>query len=85
MPKLRRSFLFGVAALLVPDHNDGTIFELGKARDHGGVVGKAAVAMQLQKIGKEHLNVIEGIGPLRMAGQKDALPGVLRGTGNFLP
>ncbi len=67
--EIAEQFLLGVAALLVSDDDDGAIFELRKACDHGGVIRKAAVAMQLQKICAEHLDVIEGIRPLWMAGQ----------------
>ena len=83
--EIAQEFLFGIAALLVPDHDDGAIFELRKARDQGGVVRKSPVTVQLQKIRKEHLNIIEGVRPLRMAGHQNAFPGVLWRPGHLLP
>ena len=85
MPKLRSSFCLVSRPFWCPDHDHGPIFKLGKARDHRGIVGKAPVAMQLQKIRAEHLDVIQGVRPLRMAGQQDALPGVLGRAGYLLP
>ena len=67
--------LFGIAALLLANHHDGLPFKEGKAADNGLVVTEGAVAVQFLKAGEQTLNVVEGVGPLGMPGQDDALVG----------
>ena len=64
----------GVATFLSADDHDFLGAEAGEAADHGMVLRKEAVAMQFAEVGKSLLQIIQGIGPGRMAGELDALP-----------
>src|SRR5271165_7263393 len=66
--------LLGVAALLRTEHGDFASVEAGHAANHRRVVGKAAVTVNLADIGKNPLDVIEGIGTHGVAGHFGALP-----------
>jgi hypothetical protein len=73
--------LFGVAALLMPDHHDGAIvvakappLKLGEPAHDGSVIPELAVAMQLNEPVGPGIDVVERVGPLRVAGNLDALP-----------
>lgn len=64
----------GVSTLLLGNDHDGFAVEEGGAADEGLIVPKGAVSVELLKIGKDGLNVVEGVGALRVAGELDALP-----------
>ncbi len=66
--------LFGVAALLRADDHHALFAELGEAGHDCVVVLKQAVAVQFGKAIERALNVIERIGPLRVARELHALP-----------
>ena len=64
-----------VAALVVADDHHRLALVAGGARDDGVIVGEAAVAVQLDEIGEEPLDVVEHVGPAGMARHQHALPG----------
>ena len=57
------------------DDGDGTPAELREPRDERFVVAKAAVPVQLHKIGEHQVDPVESVRPLRVAGNLRALPG----------
>ena len=65
--------LLGVTAFLLANHHHRPPFEERKAADNRFIVAERAVAVQFLKSGKQAFNVIEGMGPLGMAGENDAL------------
>ena len=67
--------LLGVVALLMADDHDPLVADLGKAADEGEVVAEAAVAAHFHEIVRDELEVIEGVGPRRMAHDLHPLPG----------
>ncbi|MNC85118.1 hypothetical protein D3C83_06970 [compost metagenome] len=68
-------FFLGVPPLLVPDHDAGLAVEARKPPDDRGVVREAAVAVQLLEAGEEIVDVVERVGPLRVARHQRDLPG----------
>ncbi len=46
-------------------------------RHDGGIVAKAAVAVDFTPVGEDPFDVVQGIGALRMSGQFGLLPGVV--------
>ena len=83
--EIAEQLLLGIASLLIAHHDDRPILELGEAGHQCGIIREAAVAVQLQEIRKQHLNIVESIGPLGMARQQHTVPGVLVGAGYLLP
>ena len=75
MPKLRSAALLGVAALLVAQHHAGLAVEARQAADDGQVVGEVAVAVQFLEVGEDLVDVVQRVGPLRVARDLRHLPG----------
>jgi hypothetical protein len=75
MPKLRQHALLGVAALLVADHHHRLAVEPGQPADDGRIVGVMPVAVQLLEVGEDGADVVQRVGPLRMARDLRDLPG----------
>ena len=73
--EIAQNVFLGVAPLLGADDHDLVLAQMGKAADHGAVLGKKPVAMQFVEIGESGAQVIEGERALGMAGQLDPLPG----------
>ena len=67
--------LLGIAPLLLADDHDGRPSMPRQAADDGQVVAEHAVAMQLGEIRADHVDVVERIGPARMARELRDLPG----------
>ncbi len=57
------------------DDGDGPTLVEGETAHQGGVVGIAPVAVYLHPFREQGLNVIESVGPVRMAGHERLLPG----------
>jgi hypothetical protein len=66
--------LLGVAPLLVAEHHARLAVEAGQAADDRLVVGEGAVAVQLLVVGEDLGDVVERVGPLRMARDLRHLP-----------
>jgi hypothetical protein len=66
----------GVAPLLVANDHHRLAVEARQPADDGMVVGKGAIAVQFLEIGEDVLDVVERVGPLRMARHLGDLPGV---------
>jgi hypothetical protein len=73
--KIPHHVFLGVASFLVRDHDATLAAEHGQTTRHCFVIGKPAVAMQFNPIGKTPVDVIQSEGPLRMSRDLDALPG----------
>ena len=56
----------------------GAAFKARETADDGRIVGEAAVTVQLAEIREEQLDVVEGMGALRMPRQQNTVPSVLR-------
>ncbi len=69
------NLLLGVAALLVADHQHRPAVVVGHPRHNGVIVGKAAVAVQLDEVGEQLFHVVERGRPRRVACHEHALPG----------
>ena len=65
-----------VLALLVADEHHLVLVEVGQSRDDRLVVPHRAVAMKLDELLEDQLDVIPGLGASRMPGDLDDLPGV---------
>ena len=61
--------------LLLSDDHDRPMIEGGRAADDGMVVTEEPVAVQLEEVAEDRVDVIEGIGAVGMAGELDLLPG----------
>src|SRR5205085_8092231 len=68
--------LLDVAALLVSDQRDCAAVEAAETGDERRVVGAAAVAVQLDEVLEHPLDVVERVGPVRMARELDRAPDV---------
>ena len=67
--------LLGVPALLVPDHHHRAAAQPRPAAHDGGVVEVEAVAVQLDEVGEDGAEIVEGVGTAGVAGDHDALDG----------
>ena len=76
--------LLHVAALLGGDDQNFFAVKAGHAADDGGVVAKAAVAVNFAEVGEDALDVVERLRTLRMPRQFGLLPGGGRRV-HFLP
>jgi hypothetical protein len=56
------------------DHHHRASLEACHAADDGLVVGIGTVAVQLLELGEDHLQVVEGVGTLRVARELRHLP-----------
>src|SRR5262245_10723665 len=72
--EIAENLLLGVAPLLVADHHAGLAVEAREPADNGGVVGEAAVAVQLLEAGEEIADVVERVRALRVARHQRDLP-----------
>ena len=73
-------------ALLVADEQDLEVAEPGEAGADGPVVAEGPVAVQLDELVEDQLDVVERLRPVRVPGDEDRLPGRqgrvdLRGAG----
>ena len=66
--------LLGVAALLVADDQHRVLVVARQAGDDGVVVGEAAIAVDLDEVGEQPLDVVERRRPRRMPRHQHALP-----------
>ena len=76
-----------IAALLVADDGHGRPAEEAESGDDRRVVGELAVAVELDEIGRQGSDVVEGVRPGRVAGHERLLPGRQAGVnlaGNLL-
>ena len=71
-----RAFL-EIASLLVPDEDDRAPAELPEARDERMVVRAAPVAVQLEEVLEDPLDVVERVRPVRVPSELDRLPDLL--------
>ena len=69
--------LLQVAALLVPDQRDRAALELADPGHDRVVVHPAAIAVQLEEVVEDPLDVVERVRPLLVARELDALPDLL--------
>jgi hypothetical protein len=67
--------LLGRTAALMADDRDRAASEVTQARDDSAVVGEAAIAVNLEKVAQEVLDVVQGLRPRRIARQTDAFDG----------
>jgi len=67
--------LVNLAAALVAQHHAGLAVEAREAADDGEVVREGAVAVQLLEVGEDVVDVVERVGPLRVARDLRHLPG----------
>ena len=74
--EIAMQLLLRIAALLLADHHQWATLEARQAADHRRVVGEAPVTVQFHEIGAEHLDPVQRIRPLRMAGEQHMGPGV---------
>jgi hypothetical protein len=74
--EIAQDVFLGVPAFLRADDHDPVLAQLGKAADHGVILGKHAVAMQFLEIREGLAAIIQRVGPLGMARQLHALPGI---------
>ena len=51
------------------------MIEARRTADDGMVVTKETIAMQLEEIAEDGMDVVEGVGAIRMTGELDLLPG----------
>src|SRR5262249_52260123 len=73
-PEVARDVMAGVAALLMPDHPHRRSLEAREAAHDGLVVAVDAVAVELHEVLEEQADEIEGVRPLRVAGDLRSLP-----------
>ena len=71
--------LVGVAAFLVADHHDCPTAESAEAGDDRRVVTVVAVAVQLEPVVDQPLNVVEGVRPVWLPCELDRMPDLLVG------
>ena len=81
--EVAQEFLLGVAPFLVADDHHGLALKPCQSAHQCWIIAKAPIAMELGEIGEEILNVVERVGPLRVAGQEDALPRVVGARGHM--
>ena len=59
----------------MPDHHQRPLLDAGEPADHGAVVRKRTVAVELDEAGEHPFCIVEGVRPLRVAGDLGYLPG----------
>jgi hypothetical protein len=59
---------------LCTEHADLAAVEAGHAANHGCIVGKSAVAVNLAKVGEDAIDIVQRIGPHGMPRHFGALP-----------
>ncbi len=76
--------LLDVTTLLVADHDHRPAPKPADAGDDGGIVRSTAIAMQLDPVFDETLDVVERVGPLFVTRELDLLPDlVVRRLGRY--
>ena len=65
-----------VLALLVADEHHFHVVEVGQPGDDRLVVADGAVAVELEELLEDQVEVVAGLGPLLMARDLDGLPGI---------
>ena len=78
-PEVPLRALLDVAALLVADEHDGPPAELPEPGHERGVVGATAVAVELEEVVEDPLDVVERVRPVEMTRELDRLPDLLGG------
>src|SRR6186997_836158 len=76
-PEVSARSLVDVAPLLLADDHDRLAAETPEAGDERRVLGASPVAVQLDKVLEESLDVVEGVRALRVARQVDGPPDLL--------
>ena len=66
--EITADFFFGITAFLMTDNHHALAVETRQTADNGMIVRIMAVAVQLFKIGKNTVDVVQSIRTLRMAG-----------------
>src|SRR5581483_6368259 len=80
-PELPRVALLRVPALLLADQRDGAPVEPAEAGDERAVIGAAAVAVELDPVVEDPIDVVERVRPVRMACELDRVPDLVLGRG----
>ena len=57
----------------MPDHCDRAMPKICEARDDRAVVGEMPVAMYLDKVAHQQIDIVERLWPIRMPREADAL------------
>src|SRR5262249_46906852 len=76
-PELPPRALLDVAPLLLADECDRAAVELAEPGDHCTVVASASVAVQLEPVLEQPLDVVQRVRPLRVARKLDRPPDVV--------
>ena len=76
-PEVAARALLQVAPLLVTDQHDRAAVELADSGHDRVVVHPAAVAVELEEVLQDPLDVVERVRPLLMTGELDPLPDLL--------
>src|SRR5690242_11912653 len=78
-PETAIDTLVDVAPLLLPDEDDRAAAELAEAGDHRTVVAERPVAVQLEPVLEQAVDVVERVRPVIVAGQLDLPPDLFVG------
>ena len=73
--KIAQDVFLGLATFLRADDHDLVVVQPRQTADHRPVVAKQSVTVQFGEIVEGHLQIIQCVGSLGMAGQLHALPG----------
>ena len=74
LPEVARHLVLRAPALLVPDDDDGLAVEAGEARDDRRVVAEAAIAVELDPVLEDAIDVVERVGPVLVPRELHLLP-----------
>ena len=74
LPEVARNLLLGAAPLLVPDDDDRPPAKAGETGDDGRVVAEAAVAVKLDEVREDPIDVVERVRAVRVPGELHLLP-----------
>ena len=66
--------ILDVATLLMPDQCNRTTFERPEAGDERAVIGAAPVAVQLNPVVEQPLDIVEGVRTIWITGEFDGTP-----------
>src|SRR6185312_8327403 len=78
-PEATARALVDVATLLLPDEDDRAVAEPAEAGDHRAVVTQRPVAVELEPVVEQALDVVERVGAVVVAGQLALAPDLLVG------
>ena len=76
--------LLGSPPFQVADSHHFFAVEAGHAASHGEIVAEGAVTVDLRKVGKDALDEIHGVGPLRVTREFSLNPRWIRRFGDYL-